>query len=85
MEVAGFNWKQAKAAESTVRAIEQEQIRLAKLKEEEYNKRRNEALARIRSDEFPKTLNRGNQEKHILGAPGHIEGRSYIHGDLTTA
>lgn len=78
MEVAGFNWKHAKAAE-------QEKIQLAKQAEEEYNRRRAEAIKRIQSDEFPKTLNRGSQEKHILGAPGRIEGKSYIHGDLKTA
>lgn len=78
MEVAGFNWKHAKAAE-------QEKIQLAKQAEEEYNRSRAEAIKRIQSDEFPKTLNRGSQEKHILGAPGRIEGKSYIHGDLKTA
>ena len=85
MEVADFNWKHANAAEGTVQSIEQEKIQLAKQKAEEYNKRRHEALMRIQSDEFPKTLNRGNQEKHSLGAPGRIEGKSYIHGDLGTA
>ncbi len=39
----------------------------------------------IRSDATLKKLNIGNQNKHILGSSGYIEGRSYIFGDLTTA
>ena len=91
-EAAGFTWKEGKAAESTAKAAEkvaeierQAKIQLEIQRKEEYNRRREEALRRIRSDEFPKTLNRGNQQKHIKDSPGYIAGRSYIYGDLDTA
>ena len=50
-----------------------------------YNKKRKEILDLIRSDNTPKSLNIGNQNKHIRDSKGYISGRSYIHGDLKTA
>lgn len=84
-EGAGFTWKEGREAERVTKAADQEKIRLEKQREEEYNQRRNAALNRIRSDEIPKTLNRGNQQKHIKDSPGYIPGRSYIYGNLETA
>ena len=49
----------------------------------------NEEAAKIReqilSPEFPKTLNRGHQNKHIKDSKGYIPGRSYIYGDIDAA
>lgn len=47
--------------------------------------KQNEIRALIKSDNTPKTLNIGNQNKHILGSKGYIEGRSYIYGTLDDA
>lgn len=39
----------------------------------------------IRSPATPRQLNTGNQNKHIPGANGYIEGRSYLYGTLADA
>ena len=54
-------------------------------KQEAEKKKKAEIRERIRSDETPKQLNSGNQNKHIVGSKGYQEGRSYIYGDLSTA
>ena len=54
-------------------------------KQEAEKKKKAEIRERIRSDETPKQLNSGNQNKHIVGSKGYQEGRSYIYGDLSAA
>ena len=39
----------------------------------------------IKSDAITKKVNVQKQNRHILGSPGYIEGRSYIYGDVETA
>ena len=39
----------------------------------------------IKSDAVTKKVNVQKQNRHILGSPGYIEGRSYIYGDVETA
>ena len=39
----------------------------------------------IKSDAVTKKVNVRKQNRHILGSPGYIEGRSYIYGDVETA
>ena len=92
METEGFNWKHAKAAEKTAKEAEKAakeaariKLELEKQRELEYNKRVEETLKHIRSDEVVKTINRGHQQKHIKDSPGYIAGRSYIYGDLEKA
>ena len=50
-----------------------------------YTEKQAEILQLIRSSSMPKTLNIGNQNKHIVGANGYIEGRSIIYGGLEQA
>ena len=56
--------------------------KLVKQTAEAYTKKQEEVRKLIQSGEIPKKLNRGNQNKHILGSSGYIEGRSYVYGDL---
>ena len=81
-QVLGFGRSQASKAVWTKRKADA----LARMAEEEYNKKQQEVLALIRSDNTKKTLNSGNQKKHLLidGEPPS-DGRSYIYGDLKTA
>lgn len=58
---------------------------LAKRAEDAYNQRQEEARAVIRSDDTPKTLNRGNQLKHIQEDGRDIGTRSYLYGTLADA
>lgn len=53
-------------------------------KQEAEKKKKAEIRERIRSDEIPKKLNIGNQNKHIVDSKGYQEGRSYIYSDLNT-
>ena len=92
MEVAGFDWKKGKTAERVAKQVEQSaqeaariKLELEKQRELEYNKRAEETLKHIRSDEVVKIINRGHQQKHIKDSPGYIAGRSYIYGDLEKA
>jgi hypothetical protein len=92
MEAAGFDWRKGKAAEKAAKQAEQAakeatriKLELEKQRELEYNKRVEETQKHIRSDEVVKTINRGNQQKHIKDSPGYIVGRSYIYGDLDKA
>lgn len=78
--VAGFGKKQAAQARAGTA-----QKQLEKQRVEAYNKKKEAVQQLIKSDEIPKTLNRGNQQKHIKDSPGHIQGRSYVYGDLNTA
>lgn len=51
-----------------------------------YNQKQEEARRLIRSEETVKTLNVGNQLKHIHGAGGrYIDGRSYLYGSMEDA
>lgn len=58
---------------------------LAEGPQERYNRKKAEAIIRIASNETPKAINPGNQNKHIKGGKGYIEGRSYIYGGLAAA
>lgn len=58
---------------------------LAKRSEDAYNQKQEEARAVIRSDDTPKTLNRGNQLKHIREDGRDIGTRSYLYGTLEDA
>ena len=58
---------------------------LAKRTEQAYNQNKAAALALIRSDSFPKTLNRGNQLKHIREEGRDIGNRSFLYGTLKDA
>lgn len=78
--VAGFGKKQAAQARAGTA-----QKQLEKQRVEAYNKKKEAVQQLIKSDEIPKTLNRGNQQKHIKDSPGYIQGRSYVYGDLNTA
>lgn len=92
MEAAGFDWKKGREAEKAAKQAEQAskeaariKLELEKQRELEYNKRVEETLKHIQSDEVVKTINRGHQQKHIKDSPGYIAGRSYIYGDLEKA
>lgn len=92
MEAAGFDWKKGRAAEKVAKQAEKAakeaariKLELEKQRELEYNKRVEETLKHIRSDEVVKTINRGHQQKHIKDSPGYIAGRSYIYGGLEKA
>ena len=51
-----------------------------------YNQKQEEARRLIRSEETVKTLNAGNQLKHIRGVGGrYIDGRSYLYGSMEDA
>ncbi len=85
MEMAGFGPKQVRAAEKTAEEAKGLKLQLEKQKAMEYNTKKENTLRYIRSDEIPKEINRGNQQKHIKDSPGYIQGKSYIYGDLETA
>mgnify|MGYP001851627044 CR=1 FL=1 len=59
--------------------------RLVKQAEAEYTKKKEEALQTIRSPDTPKTLNRGNQLKHIREEGRDIGNRSFLYGTLDDA
>lgn len=82
--------KAAAEAEKAKRAAERAAAKKAKQElaerhTKEYNKKQEEIRELIRSEETPKNINRGNQNKHIRNSGSYISGRSYIYGDLETA
>lgn len=72
--VAGFGRSQAARATA-----------LAKQREISYNEKKRDVLATIRSTSTPKTLNRGNQLKHIRADGRDIGNRSFLYGTLDEA
>ena len=58
---------------------------LARKQKMEYNKKKQAALDVIRSADMPKTLNRGNQLKHIKEDGRDIGNRSFLYGTLEDA
>ena len=80
-EVQGFGRSDA----AKVQGIAKAQKKLAIKQEIDYNKKREEIHKLIRSDKINKKINVGAQNKHIKGAKGYIQGRSYIYEDLETA
>lgn len=72
--VAGFGHSQARKATA-----------IAKKQEISYNEKKQAALATIRSDDTPKTLNRSNQLKHIREEGRDIGNRSFLYGTLEDA
>ncbi|MDY5326629.1 MAG: phage minor capsid protein [Gemmiger sp.] len=73
-DVAGFGASEARTTN-----------RLVKQAEAEYTKRQEEALQIIRSPDTPKTLNIGNQRKHIRAEGRDLGNRSYLYGTLEDA
>ena len=74
LEVVGWGRSQAAKASS-----------LARKQKIEYNKKKQAALDAIRSADLPKTLNRGNQLKHIKEDGRDIGNRSFLYGTLEDA
>lgn len=72
--VAGFGHSQASKATA-----------VAKKQETLYNEKKRETLAVIRSSDSPKTLNVGNQRKHIREEGRDIGNRSFLYGTLDDA
>lgn len=72
--VAGFGHSQASKATA-----------VAKKQETLYNEKKREALAVIRSSDTTKTLNIGNQRKHIREEGRDIGNRSFLYGTLDDA
>ena len=60
-------------------------VALAKTRETSYNEKKQEALTAIRSGNMPKTLNRGNQLKHIREEGQDNGNRSFLYGTLDDA
>ena len=58
---------------------------VAKKQETLYNEKKREALAVIRSSDTPKTLNIGNQRKHIREEGRDLGNRSFLYGTLDDA
>lgn len=56
--------------------------KLARKAAEAHNRKQEEIRKLIQSSQTPKSLNRGNQNKHIRGSSGYINGRSYVYGGL---
>ena len=77
-QVAGFGRSEAVKATAAVKVVEKRIVSA-------YNKKQEEIRALIRSDEIPKVIHAGRQNKHIKSSKGYIPGRSYIYGDLETA
>lgn len=80
-QVAGYNRSVSGKVNAAVKRTEKAKV----ANQEAEKKKKAEIRERIRSDETPKQLNSGNQNKHIVGSKGYQEGRSYIYGDLRTA
>lgn len=65
---------------------EKEHQRLEKVRSVVYNQDKKEAVrALIRSDQIPKKINKGHQNKHIKTSGHYVSGKSYLYGDLDTA
>lgn len=80
-QVYGYN----KSVSGKVTAAAKRAEKAKVTKQEAKKKKKAEIRERIRSDEIPKKLNIGNQNKHIVDSKGYQEGRSYIYSDLNTA
>ncbi len=80
-QVYAYNKSVSSKATAAVKRVEKAKA----AKQESEKKKKAEIRERIRSDETPKQLNSGNQNKHIVGSKGYQEGRSYIYGDLSAA
>ena len=51
-----------------------------------YNQDKKEAVrGLIRSDQIPKQVNKGHQNKHIKTSGHYVPGKSYLYGDLDAA
>lgn len=74
ISAAGFGRSQAGRASA-----------LARAQESLYNERKREALDVIRSGDTPKTLNIGNQRKHIREEGRDLGNRSFLYGTLEDA
>lgn len=65
---------------------EKERQKLEKVRSVVYNQDKKEAVrAMIRSDQVPKQINKGHQNKHIKTSGHYVPGKSYLYGDLDTA
>jgi hypothetical protein len=71
-------------AQKVVQAAKKSE-KVAIVSEKAYNIKRQEVRKLILSPDTPKSLNIGNQNKHIKNSKGYIQGRSYIYGDKETA
>ncbi len=80
-QLGGFGREAARRATQAHRRT----LKIAEESEKAYNEKRDTVREEIRSLLTPKTLNLGNQNKHILGDPGYTSGRSYIFGNAQTA
>lgn len=80
-QVGGYNRSVSSKASA---AVKRQEKALAEKLIAEQNKVA-EVQELIKSDAITKKINVGNQNKHIVGANGYQEGRSYIYGDLETA
>lgn len=78
-----FEYNKNVSSKATAAVKHAERAKAAKLEAEK--KKKADIRKRIRSDETPKWLNTGNQNKHIVGSKGYQEGKSYLYGDLSTA
>ncbi len=59
---------------------------LEKVRSAVYNQDKKEAVRiLIRSDQVPKRINKGHQDKHIKTSGHYVPGKSYLYGDLDTA
>lgn len=78
-----YEYNRSVSSKATAAVKRAERAKATKLEAEK--KKKADIRERIRSDETPKQLNTGNQNKHIMGSKGYQEGRSYLYGDLSTA
>lgn len=84
-QVLGYNKSVSGKVTTSVRAQEAEE-KVAKAAADNARAEKISSIREtIRSDATPKAINVGHQNKHILGSPGYMDGRSYIFGDLKTA
>lgn len=58
---------------------------IAETRKKEYNRKIQEITKIIQSDDTPKFINKGNQNKHIPESKGYQKGKGYIYGGLDTA
>lgn len=77
-------WNRSEASRA-VQAARRYRKSLEKQSTQAYSEKVEAVRQKIKSDDIPKSLNRGNQNKHIKGSKGYIPGKSYIYGDLTEA
>jgi len=77
-QIAGFGRKEAAKASAAIKAVDKRRV-------SEYNKKQDEIRALIQSDEMPKTIHKGRQNKHVKSSKGYLPGRSYIYGTIEDA